>query len=121
TSSVGTMYNRGVAGDANEFAFGSVLQDNSTAVYQSASGFPMRIVDDKTRSPIAESGNFISFPELSYRNGRTAFIGLTTDPDNPTATPEPSGVFVASPGNELQIVAGRNQTIPGVLDDNQRV
>jgi hypothetical protein len=80
----------------------------------------MRIVDDKTRSPIAETGNFIDFPEISYRNGKTAFVGRGADPDWPGPGPapvEPCGVFVATPGNPFDIVAGRNQLIPGTDED----
>jgi hypothetical protein len=113
---VNTMYNRGVSGDANEFAFGSALGDLSTAVYTSVSGAPMRAVDDKTRSPIAETGNFIDFPELNYRDGKTAFIGRGADPDWPGPGPapvEPAGIFVFRPGNPIDIVAGRNFEIPG--------
>jgi hypothetical protein len=113
---VGTLYNRGVGGDASEFAFGSALTDGSTAVFTSVSGSPIRTVDDKTRSPIAETGYFIDFPEISYRDGKTAFVGRGADPDwpGPGLPPiEPTGVFVATPGNPFDIVAGRNQEIPG--------
>ena len=116
SAGVSTFYNRGVAGDASEFAFGTALESGNTAVFTSAGGTPMRMVDDKTRSPIAETGYFVDFPEISYRNGITAFVGRAADPDWPGPGPapvEPSGVFIANPGNPLTIVAGRNQEIPG--------
>ncbi|CAN5334126.1 hypothetical protein BH09PLA1_BH09PLA1_27370 [soil metagenome] len=116
SSPVSTFYNRGVAGDANEFAFGTARSDASTALFTSISGFPVVTADDKTRSPIAETGDFINFPELHYRNGHTAFVGTGADPDWPGPGPapvEPAGVFISSPGNPLEIVAGRNFEIPG--------
>lgn len=116
TSPVSTFYNRGVGGDANEFAFGTARADGSNVVYTSVSGSPVITVDDKTRSPIAETGDFIDFPELHYRNGRTAFVGTGADPDwqGPGPAPiEPSGVFLSSPGNPIEIISGRQFQIPG--------
>jgi len=63
--------------------------------------------------PIAEMGYFVGFPEISYRGGRMAFVGQGLDPDDPLAAPEPAGVFVATPGNPFDIVAGRNFEVPG--------
>ena len=120
TSPVNTFYNRGVSGDATNFAFGTARLDNSQAMYTSVDGFPQQSVDDKTRCPIAETGDFIDFPELHYRNGTTAFVGRGADPDWPGPGPapiEPAGVFAIRPGNPIEIIAGRNFPIPGAPDN----
>ena len=120
TAAVGTFFNRGVGGDANEFAFRTTRNDGSNGMYQSVSGFGMQIVDDKTRSGVAEMGNFVDFPELHFRDGKTAFVGTGRDPDDINAAPEPAGVFVAMPGNPFQLIAGRNMIIPNAHDDGER-
>jgi hypothetical protein len=120
TAAVGTFFNRGVGGDANEFAFRTTRNDGSNGMYQSVSGFGMQVVDDKTRSGVAEMGNFIDFPELHYRDGKTAFVGTGRDPDDLSAPPEPAGVFVTFPGNPFQLIAGRNMPIPNAHDDGER-
>lgn len=120
TAAVGTFFNRGVGGDATEFAFRTTRDDASNAMYQSVSGAGMQIVDDKTRTGVVEMGNFIDFPELHYRDGKTAFVGTGRDPDDPSLPPEPAGVFVARPGNPLQLVAARFSPIPNGHDDTER-
>jgi hypothetical protein len=120
TAGVGTFFNRGVGGDATDFAFRTNRSDGTNGVYQSVSGAGMQIVDDKTRSGVAEMGTFVDFPELHYRDGKTAFVGTGRDPDDPTRPPEPAGVFVAFPGNPLQLIAGRLSPIPNGHDDDER-
>ena len=50
------------------------------------------VADDKTKTGVAEMGNFVDFPELHYRDGRTAFVGRGKDPDNAALPPEPACV-----------------------------
>ena len=76
-----------------------------------------RSVDDKTRVPVAEMGNYVDFPELHYRNGATAFVGRGQDPDDAAALPEAAGVFISRPGNPIEIVVGRNSPMPGTNDE----
>jgi hypothetical protein len=120
SSGVNTFYNRGVAGDANEFAFGTARADGTTVVYTSIGGIPQQSADDKTRVPGLEMGNFVDFPEIHYRNGATAFVGRGLDPDSGTNTVEAAGVFVTRPGNPLNVVAWFGQPIPGANDDEFR-
>lgn len=123
TSPVSTFYNRGVSGDANNFAFGTARADDSTVLFIALGGPPVPVADNRTRVPISEMGDFIDFPELHFRNGRTAFIGRGADPDWPGPGPapiEPAGVFVATPGNPLEIISGRNFPIPGANSEQYR-
>jgi len=117
---ISTFYNRGVAGDADNFSFGTRRTDNTSAIFTSVDNAPMQAVDHRIRVPIAEMGYFIDFPELHYRNGKTAFVGRGADPDWPGPGPapiEPAGVFIATPGNPLDIVAGRFFPIPGAPEN----
>ena len=113
-SPVSSFYLRGVAGDLTNFAFGTVRQDNSHALYGTIDGGPpMQVADDKTRVPVAEMGDFIDFPEVHYRNSATAFVGRGMDPDAGTNQPETAGVFVSRLGNPIELVVAFNQPIPG--------
>lgn len=119
-SPVSTFFSRGVGGDSNDFAFRTTRSDATNVLFSSAGGFAVPVADDKTKTGVAEMGNFVDFPELHYRDGRTAFVGRGKDPDNAALPPEPAGVFVAMPGNPTQLVAARNTIIPGALNDSER-
>ena len=119
-SPVSTFFSRGVGGDATDFAFRTTRSDSTNVLFTSTGGFAVPVADDKTKTGVAEMGNFIDFPELHYRDGRTAFVGRGQDPDNAALPPEPAGLFVAMPGNPTQLIAARNTIIPGALDDTER-
>jgi hypothetical protein len=119
-SPVSNFFSRGVGGDATDFAFRTTRSDATSVLFSSVGGFAVPVADDKTKTGVAEMGSFVDFPELHYRDGRTAFVGRGQDPDNAALPPEPAGVYVAMPGNPLQLIAGRNQIIPGALDDDER-
>jgi hypothetical protein len=119
-SPVSNFFSRGVGGDATDFAFRTTRADATNVLFSSAGGFAVPVADDKTKTGVAEMGNFVDFPELHYRDGRTAFVGRGQDPDNAALPPEPAGVYVAMPGNPTQLIAARNAIIPGALDGTER-
>jgi hypothetical protein len=119
-SPVSNFFSRGVGGDATDFAFRTTRSDSTNVLFSSTGGFAVPVADDKTKTGVAEMGNFVDFPELHFRDGRTAFVGRGQDPDNALLPPEPAGVFVAMPGNPTQLIAARNAIIPGALDDSER-
>jgi hypothetical protein len=119
-SPVSDFFSRGVGGDATDFAFRTTRSDATNVLFSSAGGFAVPVADDKTKTGVAEMGNFVDFPELHYRDGRTAFVGRGQDPDYAALPPEPAGLFVAMPGNPTQLIAARNAIIPGALDNSER-
>lgn len=113
----------GVAGDSHGYAFSATLADGSQAIYQSTSAAPssaVRLADDKTRSPVPESGSFVDFPELSYRGGSSAFIPRSLETDREDAVVEPVGVLLGHPGNPTRLAAFKTGQIVGSPDTDFR-
>lgn len=120
TATLASFPARGVAGEGGEFAFGAHRSDNGDGMYVTAGQVPVYIADGKTRVPGPELGNFVDFPEVHMRDGRTVFVGRSLDPDSEDATVEPAGVFIATPGNPVLPVVWRGQLLPGDDDNEHR-
>jgi len=121
TATLVSFPSRGIAGDQGEFAFGAHRSDNSDGMYQTAGAVPMYVADERTRVPGPELGNFVDFPDVHMKDGRTVFVGRSIDADNPDNTvAEPAGVFVATPGNPVSPVVFRGQLVPGGIDNDMR-
>ncbi len=117
TSPINGFVARGVSGDADNFAFSGPRADQTHGLYSSIDDQPLLLVDQRTRVPVVEMGYFVDFPEINYRNGHTVYIGRGQDPDAPGAVIEPAGVFIQSPGNPLEIIAGKFMPIPGAPEN----
>jgi MYXO-CTERM domain-containing protein len=111
---------RGVAGEGSEFAFGAHRSDNLDGMYVTAGQVPVYIADERTRVPGPELGNFVDFPEVHMRDGRTAFVGRSLEADQEGSVVEPAGVFIATPGNPVVPVVYRGQLVPGGNDNDWR-
>jgi hypothetical protein len=120
TATLASFPARGVAGDNGEFAFGAHRSDNLDGMYVTAGQVPVYIADERTRVPGPELGNFVDFPEVHMKDGRTVFVGrsMETDIDDPVV--EPAGVFIAMPGNPVMPVAYRGQLVPGGNENDVR-
>lgn len=116
---LGTFEPRGVSGDANEVAFGCTRSDGSRALYVTVGGQPVRLVDDTVRSPVFETGFFVDFPEVAYRNGTTLFVGRAIDLDAPVPLVEPAGLFTMTPGNPIRTMVGKRERVPSGGDDDR--
>ncbi len=115
TATVGTFANRQVAGDASGFAFSTPRSDGQVSLYSTTigGGSTFELTNDKTRSPIPETGLFVDFPEIHHRDGRTVYIGRAIDLDAEVPITEPAGIFVQSPGNPASPIAYKRQQIVG--------
>src|SRR4051812_13889905 len=111
---------RGIAGEGSEFAFGAHRSDNLDGMYVTAGATPVYIADERTRVPGPELGNFVDFPEVHMRDGRTVFVGRSLEADQENAVVEPAGVFIATPGNPVLPVVWRGMLLPGGDGDGMR-